>query len=96
MTVEPAFTRANLINSDSLDWSYIGISVTVGYSTSARPASRRSTAHSPSTRNGGRRRPALSLLAPKPGLRPSGRPPQNQGEDCAETRKLDRRDQCCK
>src|SRR6266571_4930521 len=39
MTVEPASTRANRINSDSLDWSYIGISVTVGYSTSARAAS---------------------------------------------------------
>jgi hypothetical protein len=25
MTVEPALTRANWINSDSLDWSYIGI-----------------------------------------------------------------------
>src|SRR5271166_1268281 len=24
MTAEPAFTRANRINSDSLDWSYIG------------------------------------------------------------------------
>src|ERR1700720_2039865 len=24
MTVEPAFTRANRINLDSLDWSYIG------------------------------------------------------------------------
>src|ERR1700721_190315 len=30
MTVEPASTRANRINSDSLDWSYIGISFTVG------------------------------------------------------------------
>src|SRR5882672_1813267 len=49
MTVEPAFTRANRINSDSLDWSYIGISVTVGYERAA--ASRRSTAHSPSTPN---------------------------------------------
>ena len=38
MTVEPASTRANRINSDSLDWSYIGISVTVGHSTSARRA----------------------------------------------------------
>src|SRR5882724_5839935 len=36
MTVEPASTRANRINSDSLDWSYIGISVTVWHSTSAR------------------------------------------------------------
>jgi hypothetical protein len=38
MTVEPASTRANRINSDSLDWSYIGISFTVGHSTSARRA----------------------------------------------------------
>src|ERR1700704_6473787 len=49
MTVEPAFTRANRINSDSLDWSYIGISITVGHSTSARLARRRSAAHSPPT-----------------------------------------------
>src|SRR5580700_8237616 len=35
MTVEPAFTRANRINSDSLDWSYIGTSITVGISKSA-------------------------------------------------------------
>src|ERR1700734_419104 len=40
MTVAPASTRANRINSDSLDWSYIGISVTVWHSTSARPARR--------------------------------------------------------
>jgi NAD(P)-dependent dehydrogenase (short-subunit alcohol dehydrogenase family) len=31
MTVEPASTRANRINSDSLDCSYIGISFTVVY-----------------------------------------------------------------
>ena len=43
MTVEPASTRANRINSDSLDWSYIGISVTVGHSMSARRARGRST-----------------------------------------------------
>src|SRR5580698_9274945 len=30
MTMEPASTRANWINSDSLDWLYIGISVMVG------------------------------------------------------------------
>ena len=30
MTVAPASTRANRINSDSLDCSYIGISITVG------------------------------------------------------------------
>src|ERR1035441_2140932 len=59
MTVEPASTRANRINSDSLDWSYIGISVAVGHSTCARRARRRSTAHSPSTRTDGRRWPAL-------------------------------------
>src|ERR1700724_812157 len=35
MTVEPASTRANRINSDCLDWSYIGISLMVGHSTSA-------------------------------------------------------------
>src|SRR5450631_2939159 len=49
MTMEPASTRANRINSDILDWSYIGISVTVGHSTRARRAGRRSTARSPST-----------------------------------------------
>src|ERR1700733_687166 len=38
MTVEPALTRANRINSDSLDWSYIGISLTVGQTTSWRRA----------------------------------------------------------
>src|SRR3984885_11085589 len=38
MTVEPASTRVNRINSDSLDWSYIGISVTVGHSMRARRA----------------------------------------------------------
>src|ERR1700693_3241123 len=49
MTVEPASTRANRINSDSLDWSYIGISFRVGHSTSARRARGRSTADPPST-----------------------------------------------
>src|ERR1700728_5090116 len=34
MTVEPASTRANWINSNSLDWSYIAISLMVGHSTS--------------------------------------------------------------
>src|SRR5450755_115386 len=48
MTVEPASTRANRINSDSLDWSYIGISVAVWHSTGARRARQRSKAHSPS------------------------------------------------
>src|SRR5580692_7360065 len=38
MTVEPASTRANRINSDSLDWSYIGISFTLEHSASARCA----------------------------------------------------------
>src|SRR4029453_15010021 len=36
MTVAPASTRANRINSDSLDWSYIGISITFWNSTSVR------------------------------------------------------------
>src|SRR5581483_7906312 len=44
MTVEPASIRANWINSDCLAWSYIGISVAVGLSTSARRARRCSTA----------------------------------------------------
>src|ERR1700722_1695989 len=38
MTVEPASTRANRINSDNLDWSYIGISFTFGHSTRTRRA----------------------------------------------------------
>src|SRR5580692_7761617 len=38
MTVEPALMRANRINSDSSDWSYIGISLTVGQTTSWRRA----------------------------------------------------------
>src|SRR6185312_2469624 len=46
MTVEPASTRANRINSDCLAWSYIGISVTVGHSAGARLARRCSTARS--------------------------------------------------
>src|SRR5450830_115618 len=36
MTVEPVSTLANRINSAILDWSYIGISFTVGHSTSRR------------------------------------------------------------
>src|ERR1700681_4868509 len=59
MTVEPASTRANRINSDSLDWSYIGISFTVGHSTRARRAGRRSAARSPSTPDRSPRRRAL-------------------------------------
>src|SRR4249920_381912 len=47
MTMEPASTRANRINSDSMDWSYIGISLTVGHPTSVRRARRRPTALSP-------------------------------------------------
>src|ERR1700716_3683926 len=47
MTVEPTSTRANRINSDSLDWSYIGISFTVGHSTSGRRARGQSTADPP-------------------------------------------------
>src|ERR1700722_15701052 len=38
MTVEPALMRAKRINSDSLDWSYIGISLTAGQTTSWRRA----------------------------------------------------------
>src|SRR6476661_2180646 len=49
MTEEPVSTRANRINSDSLDWSYIGISVTVGHSTSVRRARERYTTDPPST-----------------------------------------------
>src|SRR5271155_391349 len=48
MTVEPASTRANRINSDSLDWSYIAISLMVGHSTSVWRARGRSTADTPS------------------------------------------------
>src|SRR6202453_1775542 len=48
MTAEPAPTRVNRINSDSLDWSYIGISVTVGHSLSARRARGRSAGDPPS------------------------------------------------
>src|SRR6202453_5202656 len=59
MTVEPASTRANRINSDSLDWSYIGISFTVGHLTSARRARGRSTADPPSTPTRWPRWPAL-------------------------------------
>src|SRR5882757_3644034 len=59
MTVEPASTRANRINSDSLDWSYIGISFTVGHSTRARRAGWRSAARSPSTPDRSPRRRAL-------------------------------------
>src|SRR5476649_1987220 len=46
MTVEPTSTRANRINSDCLDWSYIGISFTVEQSAGARRAGPASTAHS--------------------------------------------------
>src|ERR1700692_2580887 len=59
MTVEPASTRANRINSDSLDWSYIGISFTIGNSTSARRARGRRMADPPSNPTDGRRWPAL-------------------------------------
>src|SRR5271169_5106542 len=72
MTVEPASTRANRINSDSLDWSYIGISVTVGHSMSARRA--RGVIHR-LPRPDGRKWPALRplgrahLRGPRQGLR---------------------------
>src|SRR5450759_691194 len=59
MTAEPASTRANRINSDSLDWSYIGISVTVGHSRSARRARGRSRLIHRLPRPDGRRWPAL-------------------------------------
>src|ERR1700676_1319642 len=59
MTVEPASTRANRINSDSLDWSYIAISFTVGHSPSARRARGRSTVIYRLPRPDGRRWPAL-------------------------------------
>src|ERR1700733_12724622 len=58
MTVEPASTRANRINSDSLDWSYIAISLMVN-STSVWRARGRSTADTPSARPHGRSCPAL-------------------------------------
>src|ERR1700689_346183 len=61
MTAEPASTCANRINSDSLDWSYIGISFAVEHSASAQRARGRSTAHSPSTPNGW---PQLSSATP--------------------------------
>src|ERR1700731_3732912 len=48
MTMEPASTRANRINSDSLDWSYIAISLMVGHSISVWRARGRSTADTPS------------------------------------------------
>src|SRR5882762_1425638 len=57
MTVEPASTRANRINSDSLDWSYIGISFTVGHSTGVRGGDPRLIHRLP--RPDGRRWPAL-------------------------------------
>src|SRR6202167_5057586 len=59
MTAEPASTRANRINSDSLDWSYIAISLMVGHSTSVWRARGRSTADTPSARPDGRSWPAL-------------------------------------
>src|ERR1700729_3041796 len=58
MTVEPASTRANRINSDSLDWSYIAISLMIN-STSVWRARGRSTADTPSARPHGRSCPAL-------------------------------------
>src|SRR5580765_4696249 len=75
MTVEPASTRANRINSDSLDWSYIGISFTVGHSTSARRARGDPRLIQLRHRTDGRSRPALRrpgcvhLRGPGQGLR---------------------------
>src|ERR1700722_16110171 len=57
MTVEPASTRANRINSDSLDWSYIGIPFTVGHSPGVRGGNPRLIHRLP--RPDGRRWPAL-------------------------------------
>src|ERR1700740_1400472 len=51
MTVEPASTRVNRINSDSLDWSYIGISVTVEHFEERAACGGRSTADPPSIPN---------------------------------------------
>src|ERR1700722_18790140 len=65
MTVEPASTRANRINSDSLDWSYIANSLMIN-STSVWRARGGSTADTPSARPHGRSCPAL---------RPPGRVP---------------------
>src|SRR5579859_4836498 len=59
MTVEPASTRVNRINSDSLDFSYIGISVTVGRLKNARRARGNPRLIRRLSRPEGRRWPAL-------------------------------------
>src|ERR1700693_3079636 len=59
MTAEPASIRANRINSDSFDWAYIGISFTVGHSTSGRRARGGARPISRLPRPDGRRWPAL-------------------------------------
>src|ERR1700693_3365868 len=75
MTVEPASTRAHRINLDSLDWSYIGISFTVGHSTRARRARGDPRLIHRLPRPDGRRWPALRqpgrvpLRGPREGLR---------------------------
>src|SRR6202140_164311 len=72
MTAEPASTRANRINSDSLDWSYIAISLMVGHSTGGWRARGRSTADTPSapTRWPALRQPGrVPLRGPREGLR---------------------------
>src|SRR5580698_3574391 len=66
MTVEPASTRANLINSDCLDWSYIAISLMIGRSMSVWHARGRSTADKP---------PAPTRCLQMPALRQPGRVP---------------------
>src|SRR5450631_4351641 len=77
MTVEPASTRANRINSDSLDWSYIGISVAVGHSTSAACEAAIHWLIHRRPRTDGRRRPALR----RPGRVHLGGPRQCLGVD---------------
>jgi hypothetical protein len=78
MTAEPASTRANRINSDSLDWSYIGISFAIGHSTSAWRARGRSTADPPSPTN---RWPQMASATPAR-TRLSARPAPAPANQC--------------
>src|SRR5450830_7792 len=59
MTVEPVSTLANRINSAILDWSYIGISFTVGHSTSRRGVWERDGSSTVAPRNDSHRWRAL-------------------------------------
>src|ERR1043166_1866076 len=59
MTIEPAWTRANRINSVSLDGSYIGFSFSAEHSTKAACAAPIHGAFSFGARTNGRGRPAL-------------------------------------